>query len=203
MLLQSSNNLSDISHRTFQIREVFPQVNTKKSKTPWLGVVWWNQLRRGGGLGGYVPLMILANALIWFKSSWGQDWEEWKKKKNLIYKMCPHLLVAQHLNYPASSFLFIHAHKVMYSWGLTRDVFIDWQGQIAYLSILRNSRHILPSRRLKARKEKKGQNCDYCKCSFGSPHGQFHKEVYSDLCFQEYVRGFYEWVLWEKEIVQA
>lgn len=35
--------------------------------------------------------------------------------KYLIYKLCPRLLVAQHLNYPPSSFLFIHAHKVMYS----------------------------------------------------------------------------------------
>ena len=38
-----------------------------------------------------------------------------KGKKILIYKLCPRLLVARHLNYPASSFLFIHAHKVMYS----------------------------------------------------------------------------------------
>lgn len=37
------------------------------------------------------------------------------REKNPIYKLCPRLLVEQHLNYPVSRFLFIHADKVTYS----------------------------------------------------------------------------------------
>lgn len=52
--------------------------------------------------------------------------------KYLIYKLCPRLLVARHLNYPPSNFLFIHAHKVMYSWGLSSYSHVEWQPQTAY-----------------------------------------------------------------------
>ena len=98
----------------------------------------------------------------------GLDQEE--KKKNPIYKLCPRLLVARHLNYPVSRFLFIHADKVTYSWGLTQNSLIDWQAQIAYFTIW-GIADAFTLRRLRERKMRGGGMAEW---AFGSLHGQFH-----------------------------
>lgn len=108
-----------------------------------------------------------SKRFIWYKSPWVQI--RGREEKNPIYKLCPRLLVAQHLNYPVSRFLFIHADKVTYSWGLTQKSLIDWQAQIAYFTIW-GIADACTLRRLRESLSEEG----LAEWAFGSQGGQFH-----------------------------
>lgn len=113
----------------------------------------------------FLSCLILVSTLMWYKTPWVQ----FRGKKNPIYKSRPRLLVPQHPNYPVSRFLFIHADKVTYSWGLTQNSLIDWQAQIAYFTIWGK----VDAFTLRRWRESKMRGGGTSAWAFGSLYGQF------------------------------